>query len=57
MDKLEGLSLTGLFYSVLGTKRERLDKEREEYLAAKLKYDESQEAAKDLQAEANQASG
>jgi vacuolar-type H+-ATPase subunit I/STV1 len=53
VDKLEGLSLTGLFHSVLGTRTERLDKEREEYLAAKLKYDESEEALKDLQAQAN----
>ena len=49
VDKLEGLSLTGLFYSVLGTKREHLDKEKEEYLAAKLKYDESVEAVEDAE--------
>jgi hypothetical protein len=47
VDKLEGLSLTGLFYSVLGTKGEHLDKEKEEYLSAKLKYDESVEAVED----------
>lgn len=40
VDKLEGMSLTGLFYSILGTKEERLEKERQEYLAAKLKYDQ-----------------
>jgi DNA repair exonuclease SbcCD ATPase subunit len=51
VDKLESLSLTGMFYSVLGTKAEHLDKERQEYLAAKLKYDESVEAVNDLQAE------
>lgn len=38
--KLESLSMTGLFYSILGSKEEQLDKERQEYLAAKLKYDE-----------------
>jgi hypothetical protein len=53
VDKLESLSLTGMFYSVLGTKREHLDKEKQEYVAAKLKYDESVEAVTDLQAEAN----
>jgi chromosome segregation ATPase len=53
VDKLEGLSLTGLFYSVLGTKTDHLDKEKEEYLAAKLKYDECVEALDDLQAEAD----
>ncbi|MBN2182163.1 MAG: hypothetical protein JW715_09635 [Sedimentisphaerales bacterium] len=38
--KLEGLSLAGLFHSVLGDKQAQLEKERQEYLAAKLKYDE-----------------
>ena len=51
VDKLESLSLTGMFYSVLGTKAEHLDREKQEYLAAKLKYDESVEAVNDLQAE------
>jgi hypothetical protein len=51
VDKLESLSLTGMFYSVLGTKREHLDKEKQEHLAAKLKYDESVEAVTDLQTE------
>jgi DNA repair exonuclease SbcCD ATPase subunit len=41
VEKLEGLSLTGLFYAVLGAKEERLEKERQEYLAAKLKHEES----------------
>ena len=38
--KLEGLSLPGLFLSILGSKEAQLEKERQEYLAAKLKYDE-----------------
>jgi hypothetical protein len=42
VDDLEGFTLTKLFYSVLGTKEERLDKERQEYLAAKLKYESAQ---------------
>jgi len=37
--RLEGLGLTGLFYTILGTKKEHLKKEKEEYLAAKLKHD------------------
>jgi chromosome segregation ATPase len=40
--KLEGLSLNGLFHSILGDKQAQLDKERQEYLSAKLKYDECQ---------------
>lgn len=39
--RLEGLSLTGLFYSILGSKDEQLYKERQEALSAQLKYDEA----------------
>ncbi|HWI66554.1 MAG TPA: hypothetical protein VNT75_32395 [Symbiobacteriaceae bacterium] len=39
--RLEGMSLTGLFYSVLGSRDEQLYKERQEALAAHLKYDEA----------------
>ncbi|GAA0182770.1 hypothetical protein SH2C18_50880 [Clostridium sediminicola] len=38
--KLQSLSISGVFYAVLGSKDEKLSKERQEYLAAKLKYDE-----------------
>lgn len=48
LDKLEGLSLTALFHSVLGTKEQRLEKEKQEYLAAKLKYDESVQAIDEI---------
>ncbi len=41
VEMLEGTSLTGLFYTVLGTKEERLEEERQEFLAAKLKYEEA----------------
>lgn len=49
VDKLEGFGLTGLFYSILGTKQEHLDKEKQEYLAAKLKYDEAAKAVEETQ--------
>ena len=39
VQKLEGNGITALFYNFLGTKVEKLDKERQEYLSAKLKYD------------------
>jgi hypothetical protein len=39
VQKLEGNGITALFYNFLGTKEEKLDKERQEYLSAKLKYD------------------
>ncbi|WP_346893703.1 hypothetical protein [Clostridium sp. UBA871] len=38
--KLESLSITNIFYSILGSKEQQLDKERQEFLAAKLKHDE-----------------
>ncbi|QDU36820.1 hypothetical protein Mal4_11180 [Maioricimonas rarisocia] len=49
--KLEGLSLAGLFYSVLGTKDERLEQERQEFLAARLKFDECEETLSEIQDE------
>lgn len=51
VDKLEGYSLTALFYTLLGTKEERLDKESLEYLSAKLKHAEAIEAVKYAQQE------
>ncbi|HUG68502.1 MAG TPA: hypothetical protein VMM76_12185 [Pirellulaceae bacterium] len=51
VDKLEGLSLTALFHSVLGTKAETLGKERQEFLAAKLKYEEAVESSEDAEQE------
>lgn len=49
--KLESLSMAGLFYSILGSKEEQLDKERQEYLAAKLKYDECLNSLSDIETE------
>ena len=40
VEKLEGLSLTGLFHTILCDKQKQLEKERQEHLAAKLKHDE-----------------
>ena len=39
VQNLEGNSITALFYNFLGTKDEKLDKEKQEYLSAKLKHD------------------
>jgi hypothetical protein len=39
--RLEGLSLTAMFLQFLGNKEDRLNKERQEVLTAKLKYDQS----------------
>lgn len=49
--KLESVSVAGLFYSILGTKDEKLDKEKEEYIAARLKYEECYSTIKNLKQE------
>ncbi len=46
---LEGLSLAGMFYSVLGDKEQRQDKERQEFLAARLQRDQCQYAVSTLE--------
>ena len=38
--KLKSLNITSLFYAILGTKEERLNKENQELLKARLKYDQ-----------------
>lgn len=38
--KLEGLSVKALFHKVLGSKEQQIEKERQEYLQASLKYNE-----------------
>jgi hypothetical protein len=49
VEELEKTSLKGLFYSVLGSKVEQLDKERQELLAAQLKYDQTAHQVRKLQ--------
>lgn len=39
VDRLEGRSLAAFFYNVIGKKGEKLDKERQEAYAARVKYD------------------
>ncbi len=39
VDRLEGRSLTAFFYLLTGQKEEKLDQERREYYAARVKYD------------------
>ncbi|MCJ7582784.1 MAG: hypothetical protein MUP98_19885 [Candidatus Aminicenantes bacterium] len=49
--KLEGLSLTGLFHHVLGTKDQQLNREKQEFLATKLKYDQGKHSVSALERE------
>jgi len=55
--KLEGLSLTALFHIFLGNKETRLQKERQEFILAKLRYDECREAIAALNREILEWSG
>jgi len=44
VEKLTGLSLAGLFHSILGDRTERMQKEKQEAIAARLKYDDASQA-------------
>ncbi|QDT07062.1 Chromosome partition protein Smc [Rubripirellula lacrimiformis] len=52
VDALEGMTITGLFHALLGSKQQRLEKERQELVAAKLQYDQAVDTANDLGDEA-----
>jgi hypothetical protein len=47
--RLEGLSMTALFLTILGSKEDQLQKERQEYLSAHLKSRQSQHAVQVLE--------
>lgn len=49
--RLEGLSLTGLFYAILGSKEEQLERERQEALAAELKLREEEQRLTEISQE------
>ena len=51
IEKLEKLSVKGLFHQVLGSKEEQIEKERQEYLQVSLKYDEAKKGTELLEFE------
>lgn len=51
--RLEGLSLAALFHTLLGNRDEQLDKERQELLAVKLRYDAELQSGQPLEADAD----
>lgn len=53
VQKLEGNGITSLFYSFLGNKIEKLDKEKQEYLSVKLKYENCKNEVEQLEIEIN----
>ncbi len=48
VDALEGLSFTGLFHAMLGSKQQRIENERQQLVAAKLKCDQAANTVEDL---------
>jgi DNA repair exonuclease SbcCD ATPase subunit len=54
--KLEGFNLTVLFLNILGNKESQMDKERQEYLSAKLKHDQICNTISSIEAEVVQLS-
>ena len=50
-EKLERLSLSTVFYTLVGKRDEQVDQEKQDYLAAKLKHDETKEAVRSLEKE------
>ena len=51
VEKLEHMSLTTLFYSVLGNREQQLEKERQELLSAQLAYQQTKHQVKFLEQE------
>jgi len=56
VEKLERTSLTALFYSVLGSREQQLEKERQELLSAQLKYQQTKYQVDFLEQEQNSLS-
>lgn len=50
-EELEKLSIRSIFHKVLGSKEEQMEKEKQEYLQASLKYDEAKKAIELLEYE------
>lgn len=54
VEKLQGKSLTAIFYTILGNKEERLDKEKQEACAAVLKYKTALQELESIKSEIQQ---
>ncbi|MGN7472054.1 hypothetical protein [Brevibacillus sp. SAFN-007a] len=57
VDKLLGISFGAFFYSLIGKKEEKLSKETEELLQAKMKYEETADTVKELEEELAEVEG
>ena len=54
VDRLESLSVASIFYALIGQKLEKLDKENQELIAARLKLQEATKTAADLKEESKE---
>lgn len=54
VDKIKNMSITFIFYSIIGKLDERLDKEEQEVIAAKLKYKQAVKALDDVKYQISQ---
>lgn len=52
--KLESLSIGGLIYTLIGQKEEKIEKEKEEYILAKVRYDEESTVVSSLEIDIKQ---
>lgn len=57
IERLDGLSTKGLFYKILGSKEEQLEKERQEYLELSLKFEDVKNSIQILEYEVNLLEG
>jgi uncharacterized protein involved in exopolysaccharide biosynthesis len=53
IEALEKIGMKALFYKVLGSQEEQVEKERQEYLQASLKYDQARKSLELLEFEYN----
>ncbi len=51
VQKISRMSLTAVFYSILGSKEKQMEKERQEALAAQLKYDDAVKQIDDIKSQ------
>ncbi len=53
IEKIEGLSTKSIFYKILGTREQQVEKERQEYLELSLKSEDTEKSIQLLEYEVN----
>lgn len=54
VERLSGMSISNLLYTIVGKKMEKLDEEQREVVAARLQYEQADRAVQDAQLQINQ---